>query len=663
MRHLSQVLQTSRGRILFFGLTVLLPSLFLGLLAVWAFQGEELRQRYQRKERQEQVVRLLESELNNWLFALPRESSAPKSLLSFEVEEDQLFLRDYNIVLSPRSRSGPALGLSPQDSRLWWHTQALEGQVSPAKARSAYLRLAKTREQLGPLARLALLRLALSGNPSQAATWLDAIRKYDRESITESGIPVCVASALLLIADGKLCVPSEVENPSFGFLTEVQIQLVNGLWKLAAPQWVFYVREISAALEACQLPSEIRASSGPEWVTLARSLQLANLIGSLVDVSPQILSLSQSAATPVAGPIRKRYFSQLDSFVVLVAGSEGDSGYLVERTTLEDEAERRLAVLTRAEDFRGVLVRRADQDVGEAKRWPLASFSPLIATFATREGTGGFLDLRQHFFFYAAAVLLLVTITGLLFTYRAVSREMEVARLKSDFVSAVSHEFRSPLAAIQAMLERIQSGRVSEEEMLQRYHGVIAQEVHRLTSLVNQLLDFARLEEGKEQFSPEVFDLGQLARGIVKSFHDLGHGERVHLLQREVDSARVWADRKAIIQCIHNLLDNALKYSPSTAPVTVHLGRANGEAYLEVSDQGPGIASSEQERIFEQFYRAPNTDGHHVKGVGIGLALVRRIMARHGGRVTVESQPGKGSQFRLVFPTTDQTQARESSDP
>jgi len=125
----------------------------------------------------------------------------------------------------------------------------------------------------------------------------------------------------------------------------------------------------------------------------------------------------------------------------------------------------------------------------------------------------------------------------------------------------------------------------------------------------------------------------------------------VNLVETEMPGLPlVSADPVAITQCIQNLIDNAIKYSPNGTPVLVQTGRENGEVFLEVSDRGLGIPVSEQPRIFEQFYRARNTEIHNVKGAGMGLALVKRIMERHSGRVTVESRPGEGSKFRLVFP-------------
>ena len=195
MRRLSAVLRT-RKWIFLFSLTVLLPSLFLGLLAIRAFQGEEIRQRYQSKERQQQIVRLLETELKSVLVSLQTDFKASEPLFKLQIGDDRIVLPSLNVViLSHRSRDA-TLGLSGAESRLWREAEVAEGKGhNRPSARLKYRDLVKTQPRLAPLARLSLLRLSLQDKQLQAAEdWLNSIRKYDREAITESGIPIWVAS-------------------------------------------------------------------------------------------------------------------------------------------------------------------------------------------------------------------------------------------------------------------------------------------------------------------------------------------------------------------------------------------------------------------------------------------------------------------------------------
>ncbi|MGD8896254.1 MAG: HAMP domain-containing sensor histidine kinase, partial [Acidobacteriota bacterium] len=274
----------------------------------------------------------------------------------------------------------------------------------------------------------------------------------------------------------------------------------------------------------------------------------------------------------------------------------------------------------------------------------------LEVSFVQREQALWRSHLRRYSTFLAAAALLLGAGATLLFTYRAAAREMEASRMKADFVSSVSHEFRTPLSAIDALLERLESGKVRNEEMLHRYYRASRQEVQRLTGMVNQLLDLSRLNEGRKQLSFGTIDLNRLAEDAIQSFRNLGFGERLVPALDLESPLNVSADSDAAYQCIHNLIDNALKYSPKRSPVTIGSGRRDGVVFLRVSDRGPGIASEEQDLIFDQFYRARSADVGGVQGAGIGLALVRRIMRAHGGTVTLESRVGEGSTFELTFP-------------
>jgi signal transduction histidine kinase len=136
----------------------------------------------------------------------------------------------------------------------------------------------------------------------------------------------------------------------------------------------------------------------------------------------------------------------------------------------------------------------------------------------------------------------------------------------------------------------------------------------------------------------------------VQSFVDLGFGERLSACLDSEQDHVVLADRTATYQCVHNLVDNALKYSPADASVTVRTGRGDRFAFVEVEDRGPGIPAAEQPLVFEQFYRGGSAQSGGVQGAGIGLAYVKKVMEAHGGRVTLQSRPGAGSTFRLAFP-------------
>jgi len=201
-----------------------------------------------------------------------------------------------------------------------------------------------------------------------------------------------------------------------------------------------------------------------------------------------------------------------------------------------------------------------------------------------------------------------------------------------------------------ALLERVESGHVVEKDMLQRYHQMLRQEARRLGLLVDKLLDFAQLEAGKKNLSFERVELEEIITEAISAFQQSRFAGRLDQSASGPGTpAHVLADRTAIIHCVQNLIENALKYSPSGGPVLVRSGQQDDAPYVEVIDQGIGIPVREHQKIFEKFYRADNARALNVQGTGIGLALVRRIMESHGGSVTVVSPPGEGSRFRLVF--------------
>ncbi len=248
--------------------------------------------------------------------------------------------------------------------------------------------------------------------------------------------------------------------------------------------------------------------------------------------------------------------------------------------------------------------------------------------------------------------LILVLLIGLILTYRGVRRESELARLKSDFASNVSHELKTPLTSIRMYAEMLEHGIAATAADRGRYQQVIIRESERLGRLIANILDFSRVERGTRRYDLHPEDLEEITREAVETFARLAEGERISI-QLEGGGAplpAVRADREAAVQSILNLLSNAAKYSPDEPRIEVELRRGEDELGVLVRDHGIGIPSSEQKRIFDDFYRAPGARKAGVEGTGLGLALVRRHLTACGGRVDVHSAPGKGSEFTLWFP-------------
>ncbi|MGH7496476.1 MAG: sensor histidine kinase [bacterium] len=255
---------------------------------------------------------------------------------------------------------------------------------------------------------------------------------------------------------------------------------------------------------------------------------------------------------------------------------------------------------------------------------------------------------RQTMFLMLGLDAVILIAAGLLL--RVILREAQLARLKSDFVDHVSHDLRTPLGLIRMFAETLEMGRLASAEKQQEYYRVLSRESARLTRLVNNLLDFSRIEAGRKEYDKKPVALPALMQEALETY-------RFHMQQRgfalieniEANVPPIVVDPEAVTQAFLNLLDNAIKYSEQEKHVTVSLGRAGNWAVIAVADRGLGIAPKHHDKIFGKFYRVEKI-GQETRGAGIGLAIVQHVMQAHGGRVEVNSEPGKGSSFVLKFP-------------
>jgi signal transduction histidine kinase len=240
---------------------------------------------------------------------------------------------------------------------------------------------------------------------------------------------------------------------------------------------------------------------------------------------------------------------------------------------------------------------------------------------------------------------------GLYLVYSNVRRELHLSRLKSDFVANVSHELKTPLALIRLFAETLEMGRVAGEEKAQQYYRVINKESQRLTQLINNILDFSRIEAGRKEYRLEPADVARIVSEVVESYRfsieQQGFTLEVNI---EPDLPAVEADKEALGQALLNLMNNAIKYGGDEKHLRLDVRRVGDEVLILVTDRGIGVAKAEQKKIFEKFYRAEDSLVHATKGSGLGLPLVQHIMEAHGGSVEVESAPRKGSTFTLRLP-------------
>jgi len=261
---------------------------------------------------------------------------------------------------------------------------------------------------------------------------------------------------------------------------------------------------------------------------------------------------------------------------------------------------------------------------------------------------------RRALLLAGMTILLAMIVTGGWFIGHTVARELAVARLQSDFVSAVSHEFRTPLTTLCQLSELLQRGRVASEQDRATYYDLLHSESHRLWRLVEGLLNFGRLEAGRMRFRVESLDTGELVRQSAAEF---ARAQQAAGHRFDVETAGtpppVQADREALRCVLWNLFENAVKYSPDCDTVRVLVAGHPRRVEIAVRDEGVGIPRDEQRRIFEKFVRGTAARESNIRGTGIGLAMARQIVRAHGGDITVESEPGCGSTFRVLLPVKD----------
>jgi signal transduction histidine kinase len=261
---------------------------------------------------------------------------------------------------------------------------------------------------------------------------------------------------------------------------------------------------------------------------------------------------------------------------------------------------------------------------------------------------------RQSFYLAALLLVLSTTLLATWLVWRDLRRELHMTELRAQFVSSVSHELKTPLTAIRMFAETLRMRHWKDGRTQQEYLDTIVNESERLARLVDNVLDFSRIERGKKTYDLKPASLADAVRAAARAVQ-YPMSQQGFRLNAEVadDVPQVRADTDAVEQAVLNLLANAMKYSGDSREIDLRLRRVDGRARIDVSDHGIGIAPDEQRRIFEKFYRVPTRQNQLIPGTGLGLTLVEHVAKAHGGGVTVESVPGRGSTFSIEIPLGD----------
>ncbi len=425
-------------------------------------------------------------------------------------------------------------------------------------------------------------------------------------------------------------------------LRDLYHDLERGRWELAGDQWDYFVATLEDRLGSPSPP--VAESEYAQHLALARELRESfRHQGTLRPDQVYTFALTR-------GPLPYQTFYAAspfspDSLIGFAADLEWIRAVLLAESRMQTAAEPSLTVELKSGSD------RPDDDKANYVRTAFRSLFPFWELSLSLPPAAGLSSGRREALVFGGVIFLVLSVLGLgvFFLVRDASREMEVSRLRTDFVSGVSHELKTPLTLIRLYGETLLYGKGFPEEERNDYYRIITRESERLTHLLENVLDFSRIDRGQKQYQLQQGDLAPVVRQTVEVYGDYlrrrGFSVEVDL---QADLPPIAFDAGAISQAVLNLMDNAAKYSEASRFVSVRLHAEDSRVLLEVQDRGVGIAPGERDKIFQRFYRAPG--GGRRGGHGLGLFLVQHIMEAHRGAIEVESEPGRGSRFRLVFP-------------
>ena len=273
-----------------------------------------------------------------------------------------------------------------------------------------------------------------------------------------------------------------------------------------------------------------------------------------------------------------------------------------------------------------------------------------VEVYPGDDGTTEFL-LYKNIFFWIILALLLILFLGSALIIRTIVQEVNLLNLKSEFIASVSHEFKTPLTAMGAILERLLGDEVSDPKKAKEYYQILSHDSERLKRLVKNVLDFTKIEEDKREYRLALTDIVDLVRKEVDNFeneHELDGFSVGITIDKSIP--QVFADEEAMSQALHNILDNAAKFSGANKGIHVEVTREQNTVKVSVRDKGVGIPENEQKKIFDKFYRGKQASSIAPTGTGLGLTLVKHIMKAHRGDVVIQSQSGEGSCVSLILP-------------
>lgn len=495
-----------------------------------------------------------------------------------------------------------------------------------------------------------------------------------KEEITIGLIPASIV-ALSQIADGYKAL--NVSKKQYNIILELYQRLINHPWDITGGEYLYYLKSTSAEIRrfgassininSTERKTEELMNRESKLLEQIRFIELVhkNIVpeiesdlkhGTSSELQPQHISFQENNSTLQLGYFRLP--SAFQQSQLLALGYQIEKDYILSYLFPEVLSSVELG----SDVFVGVLDEK-DSLLYLRHNRPISNylvaenFSQIFVTWKValfdRDGKSieQLVGRERQLYLTLFVGIIAVMLIGVFVTIRAVIHELEVSRMKSEFVSNVSHELKTLLALIRMFGETLDTGIVTDEKKRREFYSIIRKESERLTHLINNVLDFSRMDTGVKEYNFEEADLIEIVRSSLEAykFHirDLGFEIESDLLD-ELVMPKI--DKDAISQALLNLLSNAVKYSEERKYIRVAVDKDSTSALISVTDHGVGISKEQLKRIFDKFYRVQTTKAKKTRGSGLGLTLAKHIIEAHGGRIEAESEVGKGSKFTIRLP-------------
>jgi len=680
--------------IIIFLLTIVLPSIILSIFGIMAIRNEKYRRDQQVLDEQQKAMMLLKSQFSAQLKSVEILLRNTAQLPAFSNREYRVIQQNLNVSLRgnapvdqvfilfedgysfyPFLESGPAIsnGSDPvfTDPQQGLIEQAWQAEFSDNDYRSAISLYDELLNQTTEYNTRAVILNRLARAQKKSGKIVSAIRTYERivevypSSLTSTRLPLAITAEIQMIDCERILGRA---SQALDRTISLYESIVGGEWTLNKDQYMMYAEMAEQIGQDLFNESSVDTGNREQYNRFGAQRELyqervgqweirRKIEAEIIPVLKNMTSRSESEPFHLSREI------QGDDFLITVVPLSGllcvkwDNDRLI-REWLKPIAEN-LSINERFNvtitDISGqVLLEDGDAEsefssvTGEFDDYfPPWKIQIARASLDDQLGT----QLYQSYYFWSILIMLIVLIFGTLLIVRSLAHEREVMAMKSEFISSVSHELKTPLTSIRALTERLLEGKVKSKEKMQQYFLVIDQDASRLTRLVKNILDFSKIEAGKKEYHFEITDITIWLDEAVGDFckdHIHDHIEINKHFEPDIPSVAI--DRDALSQCIFNLLDNAIKFSPDSKSVDLDLKKEYGSVLIRVKDRGIGIQKDNLDHIFDKFFQATSPVQQSVKGTGLGLALVKHVIEAHKGRIQLESSPGQGSVFTLFLP-------------